>query len=246
MKKLFLLLILALLPIASVLAATGTATVNGIRYSYNTDTKVATIIEPEPEVIIVGGDTFTSSTLYGGDIVIPYQVTITVSGTSYTCKVSVSNGVFDDSNGITSVSIDVENVGTWFQNNWGITKVTLGSHVKSIASEAFSNCANMTNATIPQNVTSIGSGAFANCGNLQTLTFASGSQLTTISKEAFANTALTKLTLPTTVTSIGTGAFKDCKYLTTLSLPQNLTTIGDQAFQNSVRISKSPIPSRVR
>lgn len=246
MKKLFLLLILALLPIASVLAVTGTATVNGIRYSYNTVTKEATIIQPEPKVIIVGDETFTSSALYGGDIVIPYQVTITVSGTSYTCKVSVGNGVFDDSNDITSVSIDVENVGTWFQNNWGITKVTLGSHVKSIASKAFYNCANMENATIPQNVTTIGASAFANCGNLQTLTFTGSSQLTTISQEAFANTALTKLTLPSTVTSIGTGAFKDCEYLTTLSLPQNLTTIGAQAFQNCVRLSKLTIPSSVK
>lgn len=120
MKKLCLLLNLAFLPIASVLAATGTATVNGIRYSYNTVTKVATIIRQEPEVIVIGSETFTSSPLYGGDIVIPYQVTITDGGYSYTCKVVVGDGVFDDSNDITSVNIDVEKVGTWFKNNGSV------------------------------------------------------------------------------------------------------------------------------
>jgi len=225
MRKLFLLLSLAFLPMASALAATGTAKVDGIRYSYNTVTKEATIIELEQNVIIVGGETFYKSNKYAGAIVIPYQVTITVSGTKYTCKVIVGAHVFDDSDDITSVDIDVEKVSTWFQNNWGITKLTMGSHVKSIASNAFYNCGNMTNATIPANVTTIGASAFAECKNLQTLTFTSGSQLTSIGKEAFANTAITKLALPSTVTSIGTGSFKDCKYLTTLSLPQNLTNI---------------------
>ena len=246
MKKLFLLLSLAFLPIASVLAATGYATVDGIRYYYDTDAQKATIVEPEQNVETIGGETFYESTKYGGAIVIPYQVKITVSRTIYTCKVIVGNDVFDDCGDITSVDIDVEKVGTWFQNNWGITKLTMGSHVKSIASEAFYNCAAMTTAQIPQNVTSIGASAFAECQNLQTLTFSSRSQLTSIGQEAFANTALTKLTLPSTVTSIGTGAFKDCKYLTTLSLPENLTTINAQAFQNCIRLTNLTIPSNVK
>ena len=246
MKKLFLLLSLAFLPIASVLAATGYATVDGIRYYYDTDAQKATIVEPEQNVVTIGGETFYESTKYGGAIVIPYQVKITVSRTIYTCKVIVGNDVFDDCGDITSVDIDVEKVGTWFQNNWGITKLTMGSHVKSIASEAFYNCAAMTTAQIPQNVTSIGASAFAECQNLQTLTFSSRSQLTSIGQEAFANTALTKLTLPSTVTSIGTGAFKDCKYLTTLSLPENLMTINAQAFQNCIRLTNLTIPSNVK
>ena len=246
MKKLFLLLSLAFLPIASVLAATGYAKVGGIRYYYNTDTQKATIVELEQNVVTIGSETFYESNKYGGAIVIPYEVTITVSGTKYTCKVIVGTHVFDDSDDITSVDIDVENVSTWFKNNWGIEKVILRSHVKSIASEAFYNCANMTDATIGQNVTSIGTSAFAKCQNLKNLTFTSGSQLTYIGQESFANTIITKLTLPSTVTSIGIGAFKDCKYLTTLSLPQNLTTISAQAFQNCSGLTKLTIPSSVK
>ena len=96
MKKLFLLLSLAFLPIASVLAATGYATVDGIRYYYDTDAQKATIVEPEQNVVTIGGETFYESTKYGGAIVIPYQVKITVSRTIYTCKVIVGNDVFDD------------------------------------------------------------------------------------------------------------------------------------------------------
>ena len=245
MKKLFLLLNLAFLPIASVFAVKGTATVNEIRYEYDTETKVATIISPEPEVIVIGNQTFTSSTRYGGDIVIPYQVTISDGGKSYTFKVAVGDDVFDDDDDITSVDIDVEKVDTWFQNNWNIKKVTMRSHVTSIANEAFYNCASLTDATIPKNVTSVGARTFAYCKNLTNLTI-SANQLKTIGEEAFANTRLTKLTLPSTVTTIYAKAFQNCKDITTLTLSENLTSIGAQAFQNCSGLTKLTIPGNVK
>lgn len=49
---------------------------------------------------------------------------------------------------------------------------------------------------------------------------------------------LTSVTIPNSVTSIGNYAFSDCTSLTTVTIPNSVTVIGDMAFYECRRLKK--------
>src|SRR5271155_615387 len=57
-----------------------------------------------------------------------------------------------------------------------------------------------------------------------------GLTVTTIGDGAFEETALTSVTIPNTVTSIGDYAFYLCTNLTSVTIPNSVTNIGERAF----------------
>ena len=61
----------------------------------------------------------------------------------------------------------------------------------------------------------------------------------------FAWCTLTSLSLPNTITYIGESAFSICKGLTTLTLPSSLTEIGAGAFSLSLSLTQLTIPNNV-
>lgn len=92
---------------------------------------------------------------------------------------------------------------------------------------------NITSVVIESGVTLIAKNAFNKCSNLATVTFATGSQLTTIGNEAFYDcSALAAITIPSSVTTIGNNAFNRCSALTAFTIPSSVTSIGDGAFSN--------------
>lgn len=63
---------------------------------------------------------------------------------------------------------DVTGVGAFlFQDDDGITSVTIPGTVTSIGESAFEGCAGLTTVTLPNSVTTIGADAFAGCSNLK-------------------------------------------------------------------------------
>ena len=89
--------------------------------------------------------------------------------------------------------------------------------VKEIGDHAFEDCSNLTSIEIPAGVTSIGSSAFSGCSNLANVTFAEGSQLTSIGSSAFSGcSSLTSIELPEGVTSIRWYTFNGCSNLDTV------------------------------
>jgi len=78
------------------------------------------------------------------------------------------------------------------------------------------------------------------------VTFAAGSQLTTIGNGVFQETVLTTVTIPASVTSIGLRAFDNCTNLTsvTFAAGSQLTTIGENAFHKT-GITSITIPASV-
>ena len=138
-----------------------------------------------------------------------------------------------------------------FQKCPSLTTVTFesGSKLKTIGggySEAssygaFSDCIKLTAIEIPASVETIGAAAFKGCTSLATVTFESGSKLTTIGGGyhsssyyyyyygAFSDcTQLTAIEIPASVVTIGAAAFKGCTSLATVTFESGskLTTIG--------------------
>ena len=128
----------------------------------------------------------------------------------------------------------------------------------------------LTSIEIPASVVYIGTCAFTDARNLTSVTFESNSLLQVIDDRAFDSTALTSIDIPAGVTTIGGEAFLSTN-LTSVHIPANvesigyyafnhideltsvtfaansqLTTIGDNAFDNSRRsIGVMTVPSSV-
>ena len=98
----------------------------------------------------------------------------------------------------------------------------------------------MTSVTIPNSVTTIGESAFANCSSLNSINVASGnthySSIDGVLYNYVQDTliecpgARTSLTIPNSVTSIGNNAFFYCRGLTSITIPNSVTSIGNDAF----------------
>ena len=117
----------------------------------------------------------------------------------------------------------------------------------TIPGNAFKNHAKLREVHISASVTTIGGGAFFLCQALETVTFASGSQLTTIGDNAFCSIkTLTSINLQaTSLQTVGGQAFSGCSKLASISLPSTLTTIKYEAFQYCTSITSITIPASV-
>ena len=137
-----------------------------------------------------------------------------------------------------------------FANNKKITKVTIGSNVKTIGKKAFYKCTKLKTVKIGKNVTTIGSNAFYGCSKLTSVTIRSN--VTTISDKAFYKcTSLTKITLPSKVKKIGKQAFYGCKKLKSITIKTTKLTkknVGSSAFKGiyakaTIKVPKNKLTS---
>ena len=55
--------------------------------------------------------------------------------------------------------------------------------------------------------------------------------VTRIGDKAFSSCFFTSITIPNSVTSIGNDAFEGCRRLTSITIPNSVTTIGSEAFR---------------
>ena len=121
----------------------------------------------------------------------------------------------------------------------------LPASLESIGNAAFNGLA-ITGVVIPASVTTIGDYAFSGCSSLAALSFADGSQLKTIGKEAFKGTAIAgKLDyLPASLESIGYGVFSELA-ITSVTFPESLKSIGEYAFSGTSLSGDLTIPASV-
>ena len=103
---------------------------------------------------------------------------------------------------------------------------------------------------IPSNVTAIANDAFSSATSLTAITFAAGSQLSTIGVRSFKDSGLTSIQIPGSVTYIETGAFQDSSRLTSVtfasSSPQVALFIEDYAFNSVAFLQSITLPSRLQ
>jgi hypothetical protein len=209
---------------------------------------------------------------------------------------SIGDGAFNSCRGLTSVIIpnSVTSIGTsggWyvfdgvvyddgaFENCTNLTSVTIPNGVTSIGGAAFFGCTHLTNVTIGGGVASIGTGAFNSCGsltsvsipssvtNIEEAAFGSGGNLSAINVETnnpvyssvsgvLFNKSQTTLiqyplgkvgsySIPNTVTTIGDDAFESCWNLTSVTIPNSVTTIEHDAFVGCTSLTNITIPYSV-
>ena len=210
------------------------------------------------------------------DLVIPNNVT-TIGDNAFSCfsgltSVTIPNSVtsigeaaFDGCSGLTSVTIpnSVTSIGFCaFEGCSGLTSITIPNSVTSIGEAAFFNCSGLTTVTIPNSVTSIGYSAFEGCSGLTSvhisdlvawcnITFAGNpfrdpfSDLSSTLHLYLNGTEVKDLVIPNNVTTIGDNAFSGFSGLTSVTIPNSVTSISDNAFRDCSGMTSVTIPNSV-
>ena len=113
-----------------------------------------------------------------------------------------------------------------FESGSKLTTIGGGYHSSSYYYYgAFSDCTQLTAIEIPASVVTIGAAAFKGCTSLATVTFESGSKLTTIGGGSSSSS------------SYYYGAFSDCSKLAAIEIPASVVTIGAAAFKNCTSLA---------
>lgn len=129
-----------------------------------------------------------------------------------------------------------------FAGCYNLTEIVIPDSVTSIGEYTFGDCQSLTEIIIPDSVTSIGKGAFYYCCSLTEIVVnenntayqsIDGNLYTkdggTLVQYAIGKTNMSFI-IPDGVTSIGDNAFDNCKSLTNLVIPDSVISIGWYAF----------------
>lgn len=160
-----------------------------------------------------------------------------------------------------------------FQDNTTITSVTIPASVTEIGSNAFAGCTNLTSVNYEGDWSNLtiqsGNPAVQDAANEQLFDFEfilnntavivtryngtaadvtipsryKGKPVTMIDHAAFFNSVVTSVTIPDSVTSIGDNAFGFCSQLTNISIPNSVTSIGFSAFAHCTSLKSITLPS---
>ncbi len=145
-----------------------------------------------------------------------------------------------------------------------LTSVTLPENLTTIGGSAFAGCETLSNINLPDSVTFIGSDAFAGClslpieNNIRYIeTYAIEAIDKTLTTYTLRNGTrfigntfqyckqLEIITIPDSVTSIGDEAFCGCLNLASITIPDSVTSIGDEAFCGCSNLASVTIPDSV-
>ena len=176
---------------------------------------------------------------------------------------SIGSDAFYGCSSLTEVNYNAENCTSMNASFSGCSKfktLNIGNKVKTIPDYAFSDCSGLTEVTIPNSVTSIGSGAFKGCSSLTEVTIPNS--VTSIGSYAFYNTGwhnnqpngilyldncclgykgnkpIGKLSIKEGTRLIVNEAFLSCSGLTSITIPNSVSKIGDGAFSGCSNLTE--------
>ena len=220
----------------------------GIRYNY---------INNKTEVEVTKYWTNSYYPEYSGSVSIPQEVYY--DGKNYPVT-AIGSQAFEACSKLTSITIpnSVTSIGNYaFQNCNGLTSITIPNSVTSIGGMAFYGCSGLTSVTIPNSVTSIGNSAFERYSGLTSVTIPNS--VTSIGSCAFDDTPWynnqpnglvyigkilykykgtmpenSTVVLDEETTSISGYAFSGCKGLVSITIPNSVTSIGNEAFSHCI------------
>ena len=204
-------------------------------------------------VTIIGDDTFNRCSGFTGTLTIGNSVTAIGQNAFYNC--SGFTGSLTIPNSVTYLGAGA------FEGCRGFTgTLTIGNSMTTIGNTAFKGCSGFSSLTIPNSVTTIGESAFSNLNGLTNVYYTGDiGQWCNISfgneysnplgyaHNLYVNNALvTNLVIPDNVTEIKAYAFYKATCLTSLSIGNSVTLIGDVAFSGCSGLSGSlTIPNSV-
>ena len=191
-------------------------------------------------------------TSYDDNIVAPHK--------SYVFGANIVSNTYKDGQGVITFDGPVTSIGERaFYRCSSLTSMTIPNSVTSIGSSAFRDCSSLTSVTIPNSVTSIGDDAFIHCSKLTKTNYTGdiagwcnimfGSYYAnpmSYSHNFYINDQEIKdLIIPNNVTSIGNNAFNGCSSLTSVTIPNSVTSIGKSAFSGCSSLTSVTIPNNV-
>ncbi len=173
---------------------------------------------------------------------------------------SISDSAFSGCTELTSIDIpdSVVEIGVCaFSNCTALTSVTLPGSLRAIGSEAFFGCTNLFGINIPERVKDIGNAAFSGCAKLTEIKVDKNNKKYCSIDGVLYNKDKTKLinfpagkvggelVIPDNVKTIGDNAFCGCTGLTSVTIPDSVASIGNSAFSGCTNLKNVTIPESV-
>ena len=121
-----------------------------------------------------------------------------------------------------------------FQNCSSLTSISIPNSVMSIGGSAFSGCSGLTSVTIPNSVTWIGQDAFSGCYNLVNLEYNAKNAMVS----SRFPTSIKTVTIGNEVESIPSSFLYDNHNVTSVTIPNSVTSIGEYAFYGCMGLKK--------
>ena len=198
-------------------------------------------------------------TSVNGEIVEPYSGEYNEYAEAITTfGANIVSNTYVDGKGVIEFDGDVTIIGdAAFLDCDNIKNIILPNSITTIGGVSFNDCDNIEVITIPESVTTIGSDywhgggqTFRGCDNLREFRgkFATEDGRCLIIDNVltcFAAAGLTEYVIPHSVTTIGNHAFKDCIKLESITIPDSVTTIGRFAFGYCNSLINLTIPDSV-
>ena len=204
-------------------------------YSFSACTNLSSVSMPN-SMLSIGNSAFYYCTEVT-TVIIPINVT------------QIGSRSFKDCLSLIDLTIgeSVETIGfEAFSNCSSLNNITIPNSVVTIGSKAFYCCRNLTQITIPKSVNEIGDSVFSNCNNLIGILVDKENQYFTndeygvlFNKDKsliikYPEGRINKnYIIPNGVSSVQHGAFSNNSYLTNITIPNSVTSIGNNILYDS-------------